>query len=75
MTKTVDLLKQFVDDESGHRKKDRKTAVTKALSQDQWKQLRKYIKEQADKEEANLSEISETILSYIANPSALEGCL
>jgi len=75
VTKTVGLLKQFVADESGHRKKDRKTAVTKALSQDQWKQLRKYIKEQADREEADLSEISETILSYIANPSALEVCL
>ena len=45
-TSPESLLK-FVSEESLHRKRDRKSALTKSLNQDQWKEMRGQIKEAA----------------------------
>jgi len=71
-------LLRFVSEESLHRKRDRKSALTKSLNQDQWKEMRGQIKEAASQlnSEADsqlvkigLRSVSRSILHWMADPS------
>lgn len=75
LTESSDSLAKFISDESGHRKRDRKTAVTKSLSQDQWKEMRGQLKDtlseimNAKSSDKTLSSAKFMILYWLADPS------
>ena len=74
-TQNPDSLGKFINDESGHRKRDRKTALTKSLSQDQWKEMRSQLKDllseitNTKSSEKTLPSAKLTILYWLADPS------
>ena len=75
VTLSQESLTQFVSEETSHRKKDRKSAITKNLSQDDWKQLRAQVKDKlgqmegVQKPKQILQQTKKTLLYWIVNPS------
>jgi len=72
-TSSPELLAKFAADESSHRKRDRKSALTKNLSQEQWKEMRTQIKDtlaesSATSKKAQLESAQKLILYWLADP-------